>query len=122
MVKPALTNRYSNFEFPEYEYREFPKAVTHNGKVHVVNDAEEEKALKAVVRDYRKEALDRAKELKLDIPNDWDIKRIQAYTNKVESDIEFEALMKEDAKNFDEKDPTKTSIFNKLQLPYKKSQ
>jgi hypothetical protein len=119
MVKPALTNRYSNFDFPDYEFREFPKAVTHNGKVHVVNDAEEEKKLKAVVRDYRKEALDRATELKLEIPEDWRLEKIQLFIKKRESDIEFEKLLREEESPVGDKDASRASTVNKLILATK---
>jgi len=119
MVKPALTNRYSNFDFPEYKFVEFPKAVTHNGKVHVVNDAEEEKALLAVTRDYRKEALDRAAELKLEIPDDWKLEKIQLFIKKKESDIEFEKLLKEEDKPIGDKDASRASTINKLTLAAK---
>ncbi len=116
MVKPALTNRYSNFDFPEYKFVEFPKAVTHNGKVHVVNDADEERALKAKVRDYRKEALDRAAELKLEIPDDWKLEKIQLYIKKAEADIEFQRLEREEAEPVRDKDASKTTIVNQLTL------
>lgn len=111
-----ITNRYSGMDFPPYEFREFPKAVLHNGKTYVVNDAEEEKALKATVRDYRKEALQRAAELKLEIPEDWKLEKIQAYIKKAESDIEFEKLMKEEAKPAEE---PKSALQNKLTLAKK---
>ena len=116
MVKSALTNRYSAMDFPEYEFREFPKAVTHNGKIHVVNDAEEEKALKAKVRDYRAEALERAAQLKLEIPADWKLEKITAYIKKAESDLEFSKLLTEEDKPVLDKDASKTSITNNLIL------
>ena len=113
MAKAPLTNRYSNFDFPDYVYHEYPKAVLHNGKNYVVNDAEEEKALKAKVRDFRKEALDRAKELKLEIPDDWKLEKIQAFIKKAEADLEFERLNKEEAK------AVETPVSNKLTLAKK---
>lgn len=119
MSKAPLVNRYSNFDFPEYKFVEFPKAVTHNGKIHVVNDAEEEAALKAIVRDFRKEALVRAAELKLEIPDDWKLEKIQAFIKKAESDLEFERLTKEDAKPVGDKDASRASVNNKLTLAKK---
>ena len=119
MVKPALTNRYSNFDFPDYKFVEFPKAVTHNGKVFVVNDAEEEKTLIATVRDYRKEALERAAQLKLEIPEDWSLAKIQAMIKKTESDIEFARIMADESKPVGDKDATKSSLQNKLTLAKK---
>lgn len=119
MSSPMLTNRYTSMNFPPYKFQEFPKAVNHNGKIHVVNDAEEEKALKAKVRDYRAEALKRAKELKLEIPEDWKLEKIQAYIKKAESDLEFENMLKEEEKFFGDKDASKTSMGNKLTLAKK---
>jgi hypothetical protein len=86
-------NRYSNFEFEPYQFQEFPKAVKHNDKNYVVSSAEEEAALKATVRDYRKEAMQRAEELKLEIPEGWEVDKIQALIKKTESDIEFAKFM-----------------------------
>lgn len=116
MVKPALTNRYSNFDFPEYKFVEFPKAVIHNGKSYVVNDAHEEKALLATTRDYHKEALERAAQLKIEIPEDWSLAKIQAMIKKTESDIEFSRIMDEENKVVGDKDATKSSLQNKLTL------
>jgi hypothetical protein len=116
MSKANINNRYAGIDFPEYKFVEFPKAVTHNGKTYVVNDAEEEKALKATVRDYRKEALQRAAELKLEIPDDWKLEKIQLYIKKIESDLEFEKLMKEEVTPAGNKDESKTSLQNKLTL------
>ena len=118
MAKQALTNRYSNFDFPEYKFVEFPKAVKHNGKNYVANDAEEEKKIKATARDYRKEALDRAAELKLEIPADWAVEKIQAFIRKTESDIEFARLDAPPAPDLG-KDASKTSVANKLTLAKK---
>lgn len=117
MAMSPLTNRYSAMDFGEYKFQEFPKAVTHNGKVHVVNDVEEEKALKAKVRDYRKEAIDRANELKLDIPDEWSLEKIQAMIRKTEADIEFSRLLDAEAKPVADKDASRTSTNNKLTLP-----
>lgn len=116
MPVAPINNRYASMNFPEYVYREYPKAVTHNGKNYVVNDADEEKALKATVRDYHKEAMQRAAELKLEIPADWKLEKIQLYIKKMESDLEFERLMKEEAMPSGDKDATKTSMQNKLTL------
>lgn len=119
MVKPALTNRYSAMDFPEYKFVEFPKAVTHNGKVHVVNDADEEKALLATTRDYRKEAMERAAQLKLEIPDEWSLVKIQAMIKKTESDIEFSRIMDEENKVAGDAHATKSSLQNKLTLAKK---
>ncbi len=115
-MKPALTNRYTNFDFPEYKFQEYPKAVTHNGKVHVVNDAEEELKLKTTVRDYLAEARERAAELKLDIPSDWKVEKIQALIKKTESDIEYAKIIDAENAPVKDSDASKTSIHNELTL------
>lgn len=84
MAKNALAlNRYTNMEFPEYEYVEFPKWVTpEGGKPTLVQDEEEEATVMAGAEVVREE--DERAEVHLEAQNKgvqfdkrWSVQRIR---------------------------------------------
>jgi len=97
----TIPNRYDSFNFEPYVFKEFPKAIKHNGIDYIAQDSEDEKRIKSFSPKETKESLIiRAQALGLVVDIRWSVETIAEMIKTAEAD----ALVEGEAPEFgDEK-------------------